>query len=53
MNISEIIDDDNNNDILIEISPPFIIIIMIFPCALSLICGFLFFIYNIIKFFKK
>ena len=54
MNITEIIDDDNdNNNIIIEISPIFIIIMMIFPCALSLICGLSFFICNIIKFFKK
>ena len=41
--------DENS---LIEISP-LIIIIIIIPCALSLICGLLFLICSFIKFFKK
>ena len=54
MNISEIInDDDENKDIIIEISPLYLLLSIIVPCALSLICILSFFICNIIKFFKK
>ena len=53
MNISEIIDDDNKNDIIIEISPLYLLLSMIIPCGLSLICILSFFIYNIVRFFKK
>ena len=53
MNVSEIIDDDNKNDIVIEISPLYLLLSMIVPCALSLICILSFFICNIIRFFKK
>ena len=57
MNVTEIIDDnispnncsDNNNNTLIEISPLFIIIISIIPCALSIICCFSFLSYGFIK----
>ena len=57
MNITEIIDDNNNMSIcnctdensLIEISPLFIIIISIIPCALSIICCISFLSYGFIK----
>ena len=59
MNITEIIDDDNNNmssrnctdneNSFIEISPLFIIIISVIPCALSLICCISFLSYGFIK----
>ena len=57
MNVTEIIDDNNNMSIcncteensLIEISPLFIIIISIIPCALLIICCISFLSYGFIK----
>ena len=55
MNITEIIDDNNNMSICnctdenLEISPLFIIIISIIPCALSIICCISFLSYGFIK----
>ena len=57
MNITEITYDDNmlicnctdDENSLIEISPLFIIIISIIPCALSLICCISFLSYGFIK----
>ena len=56
MNIISITDDNmttNNctnedNDMILEISPLFLILSII-PCALSIICGFLFLSYGFIK----
>ena len=57
MNITEITDDNtsicnctnDDNDMILEISPLFIIIISIIPCALSIICCLSFLSYGFIK----
>ena len=58
MNITEINNDDNMtlcnctndyDDKILEISPLFIIIISIIPCALSIICCISFLSYGFIK----
>ena len=61
MNIINITDDydicnctnESDNAMVIEISPLYIIIILITPCAIMIICGLSFLICNFIKFFKK